>query len=126
MGAQPATVIELRDGAIVSKATIRAAERLNVPQAVLANILGISEATVSRIKSGAFTLDKNPKAFELALLFIRLYRSLDAIVGGDQEAAASWMRGHNTALKARPIDAIQSITGLIDVVDYLDARRAPI
>lgn len=46
MGAQPATVIEPRDGAIVSKATIRAAERLNVPQAVLADILGISEATV--------------------------------------------------------------------------------
>jgi transcriptional regulator with XRE-family HTH domain len=126
MRAQPATVIEPRDGAIVSKAAIRAAERLNLPQAVLAGILGVSEATVTRIKSGTFTLDKNPKAFELALLFVRLYRSLDGIVGGDRESAASWMRGHNTALKARPIEAIQSITGLMNVVDYLDARRAPI
>jgi transcriptional regulator with XRE-family HTH domain len=115
-----------RDSAIVSKAAIRAAERLGVSQRDLAMIIGVSESTVSRIKTGDFPLDRDPKAFELSLLFIRLYRSLDAIVGGDAKAAASWLRSYNTALETRPIDAIQSITGLMNVIEYLDSRRAPI
>jgi transcriptional regulator with XRE-family HTH domain len=115
-----------RDGAIVSKAAIRAAERLGVSQRDLGTIIGVSESTVSRIKTGDFPLDRDPKAFELSLLFVRLYRSLDAIVGGDTQAAASWLKSFNTALDARPIDAIQSITGLVNVIGYLDSRRAPI
>ncbi|MET0529556.1 MAG: antitoxin Xre-like helix-turn-helix domain-containing protein [Microvirga sp.] len=115
-----------RDGAIVSKAAIRAAERLGVSQRDLGAIIGVSESTVSRIKTGDFPLDRDPKAFELSLLFVRLYRSLDAIVGGDTQAAASWLKSFNTALDARPIDAIQSITGLVNVIGYLDSRRAPI
>jgi transcriptional regulator with XRE-family HTH domain len=115
-----------RDGAIVSKAAIRAAERLGVSQRDLSTIIGVSESTVSRVKTGDFPLDRDPKAFELSLLFVRLYRSLDAIVGGDTQAAASWLRSFNTALDARPIDAIQSITGLVNVIGYLDSRPAPI
>src|SRR5215213_1402191 len=87
-----------RDGAIVAKAAIRAAERLGIPGRVLAAIIGVSEATVSRMKTGDFALDRDRNAFELSLLFVRLYRSLDAIVGGDTAAAASWLNSHNTAL----------------------------
>ena len=115
-----------RDATIVSKAAIRAAERLGVSHRDLGTIIGVSESTVSRIKTGDFPLDRDPKAFELSLLFVRLYRSLDAIVGGDTQAAASWLKSFNTALDARPIDAIQSITGLVNVIGYLDSRRAPI
>ena len=35
------------------------------------------------------------KSFELALLFIRLFRSLDAIVGGDEAVARAWLRNEN-------------------------------
>ena len=126
MIAHAAAASDSRDGAIVSKAAIRAAERLGVSQRDLGTIIGVSESTVSRIKTGDFPLDRDPKAFELSLLFIRLYRSLDAIVGGDAKAAASWLRSYNTALEARPMEAIQSITGLMNVIGYLDSRRAPI
>ena len=36
------------------------------------------------------------------------------------------MRAENLALEARPADRISTIAGLIDVVQYLDARRAPL
>jgi hypothetical protein len=62
----------------------------------------------------------------LAALFIRLYRSLDAIVGGDETVAKAWLKNENTALQCRPIDLIQKVQGLLDVIRYLDARRAPI
>lgn len=113
-----------QDAAIVSKAAVRAAERLGIPGRLLAAIIGVSEATVSRMKKGDFPLDRDRNAFQLSLLFVRLYRSLDAIVGGDQAAAASWLKSPNTALGSRPIDAVQSIAGLMNVIDYLDSRRA--
>ena len=126
MRARTVPVSEPQDGAIVSKAAIRAAERLGISQRDLGAIIGLSESSVSRMKTGDFPLDRDPKAFELSLLFVRLYRSLDAIVGGDRDAAASWLRSHNTALETRPIEAVQSITGLMNVIAYLDSRRAPV
>jgi hypothetical protein len=110
--------------AVVAKAALRAAARLKIPNRVLARIVGLSEASVSRAAQGAFRLDPESKPYELALLFIRLFRSLDAIVGGDEATAASWIRTENVALGAKPIELIQRVSGLIDVIGYLDARRA--
>ena len=76
------------------------------------------------MKRGDFHLDPGTKPFELAVLFIRLYRSLDAIVGGDDAVAAAWLANPNTALGGRPVERLQSISGLVDVIAYLDARRA--
>ena len=117
----------IRDGTVLTKALIRAADRLDVSQKVLASVIGVSEAVVSRMRSGSFALDRNSgKAFELAALFVRLYRSLDAIVGGDEAVAKAWMRNPNTVLRQPPIDSIQKVQGLLDVLHYLDARRAPV
>jgi len=69
-------------------------------------------------------LEASSKPFELALHLVRLFRSLDAIVGGHQAVARAWLANENTALAARPLDLIQSIAGLMNVIAYLDARRA--
>jgi hypothetical protein len=115
------------EGAVLTKATIRAADKLEVSQKVLASIIGVSESVVSRMRSGSFALERaSGKSFELAALFIRLYRSLDAIVGGDEAVARAWLKNENTVLQSRPVDLVQKVQGLIDVIQYLDARRAPI
>jgi antitoxin Xre/MbcA/ParS-like protein len=111
-------------GLIVTKATVRAADRLDVKNTALAKILGLSEPTVSRMRKGTFELASSQKAFELAILFVRLYRSLDGIVAGDDRVAADWLKNQNTALGAKPIELIQSVSGLSNVIAYLDARRA--
>ena len=110
--------------AVVTKALKRAADRLELPNRVLAAVLGVSEATVSRLGAGTYQLDAGSKPFELAVLFLRLFRSLDGITGGDTAVARSWMRNENTALGAAPITLIDSVQGLVNVVAYLDARRA--
>lgn len=109
---------------MVTKSVVRAAERLALTNRVLAGTLGVSEATVSRMSSGAYALDPDGKPFELAVLVIRLFRSLDAIVGGDVEVARAWLRNHNTVLGAEPLSLIPSVAGLVNVVAYLDSRRA--
>jgi hypothetical protein len=110
--------------AVVTKGVMRAAERLALSNRVMAGVLGVSEATVSRMGAGAYALDPASKPFELAVLFLRLFRSLDAIVGGDIAVARAWLRNENTALAAAPITLIESVAGLVNLVAYLDTRRA--
>lgn len=112
------------EAAVVAKAVTRAADRLDLSNRVLAGVLGLSEASVSRLGSGAYQLDPGGKPFELALLFLRLFRSLDGITGGDSAVAREWLRNENTALGATPVRLIGSVAGLVNVVAYLDARRA--
>jgi uncharacterized protein (DUF2384 family) len=109
--------------AVVTKAALRAADRLALTDALLARVLGVSAATMSRMRNEGRALESG-KPFELAVLFVRLYRSLDAIVGGDDAVARQWMANANTALSARPLDLIVTVTGLVNVIAYLDARRA--
>ena len=77
-GIQPEAISE---AGVVTRAVTRAAARLTLSNRTLARILGVSEATVSRMGAGAYLLKPGDKAFELALLFLRLFRSLDAIAG---------------------------------------------
>lgn len=117
---------EPRPSEVISKAVVRAADRLAVPAPLLAKILGLSAASVSRLRHGTFELAEGTKAFELGVLFVRLFRSLDAIVGGDAASARAWLLAENSALGAPPSRLVTSVGGLVDVVAYLDARRAPL
>jgi Protein of unknown function (DUF2384) len=112
------------EAAVVTKGVLRAAERLGLSNRVVAAVVGVSEATVSRMGTGAYQLEPASKPFELAVLFLRLFRSLDAIVGGDTAVARAWLQNENTALSAAPVALIQSVAGLVNVVAYLDERRA--
>lgn len=111
--------------AVLTKALLRAAGLLGLSSRLLARILGVSEASVSRLASGARTVDPASKEGELALLLVRVYRSLDALVGGDAAQRKAWLESHNRALNGRPIDLLQRTDGLVAVLAYLDAMRAP-
>jgi len=112
------------EGAVVAKAVLRAADQLGVPARALGGVIGLSEPSISRMKRGTFSLERGTKPFELALLFVRLFRSLDAIVGGDETVARAWLWQENSALGGRPIDNIQTVSGLTHAIAYLDTRRA--
>lgn len=109
---------------VITKAVLRAADRLGLPSRVMANILGVSEATLSRMKTGHYLLQPGQKPYELGVLFVRLYRALDTVTGGDNNTASLWLKNHNKTLNNEPVNLIQTITGLTDVINYLDARRA--
>ncbi len=123
------TAIKAEDEAhratVVGKALIRAGDRLGLTNQILGNVIGLSDSSISRLRAGdARLLARGSKPRELATLFLRLYRSLDAIVGGDDGVSAQWIRNFNTALEGVPVELIQSALGLIRVIDYLDSRRA--
>jgi hypothetical protein len=122
--ARPIPVTAPKAAPTVTKALLRAADRLGLSNKIVAAILGLSEATVSRMANGAYMLPPDGKPFELSVLFVRLYRSLDAITGGDDAVARAWLRNDNTALGGTPLKLAQTVPGLMNVIAYLDARRA--
>jgi hypothetical protein len=114
------------EGLVLSRATVRAARFLALPQAELAAVIGVSGATLSRLANGQKQLEAGSKPWQLAALFVRLFRSLDAIVGSDDAAARAWLRSDNSALGGTPLALIREPAGLVRTVDYLDAARARI
>jgi hypothetical protein len=110
--------------ATLSRATVRAARLLAVAQSDLAQVIGVSDATLSRLANGRKALEPGSKPWQLAALFVRLFRSLDAIVGSDDAAARAWLRSDNSALGGVPLNLIRDPAGLVRTVDYLDAARA--
>ena len=107
---------------VLARAALSASARLGLRNRHLAEVIGTSEASISRLK-GCRGLDPTRKEGELALLFLRLYRSLDALVGGDDVKARAWLNAHNDHVGGVPAARIRTVEGLIDVVQYLDAMR---
>ena len=110
----------------LTKAVLRSAELLDVPQADLAGILGLSPATVSRMASGHYLLQPDRKEWQLARLFVRLFRSLDSLTGGRDDLSRSWLHSQNRALQMVPATALSNVEALVRVVQYLDSSRAVI
>ena len=108
--------------AVLSTAVARAAERLNISRSLLAKILGVSPATITRLYAGNYQLEPQRKEWEFGLLFVRLFRSLDSIVG-EESTARKWLNSDNRGLNGRPLDLISNTEGLVRVVHYLDASR---
>jgi len=108
--------------AVVTKATRRAATALGLSQKELARVIGVSEATVSRLGSGKL-IEAESKEGELALLLVRVFRSLDALVGSNEDKERAWFGAENRHLGGVPRERVQSALGLVEVAQYLDAMR---
>jgi len=89
----------------------------------LSKIIGISESSASRISQGIKLISPHTKEGEMALLLLRIYRSLNAIVGNNHEKAKLWLNSQNKYFRNKPIEEIKTIPGLIGVLNYLDAMR---
>jgi transcriptional regulator with XRE-family HTH domain len=111
---------------VLTAAVTRAAEILGLKQADVAEVLGLSAPTVSRMAKGDYLLDPARKEWQLAGLFVRMFRSLDSIVGGRDATARAWLTSRNDGLNGIPAELITDVQGLVNVVQYLDAARGRI
>ena len=109
---------------VLGKATIRAAQELHLSNAALARVIGLSEPTISRIAGGARGIAPESKEGQLALLVVRLFRSLDPLVGSDTQLRKEWMHSLNKALGGVPAQLVLKPDGLTRTLSYLDGMRA--
>lgn len=109
------------EAAVLAKALVRAAERLQLTGRALGEIVGLSPASISRLPRQG--LDPQSKAGQLGLLLLRAFRSLDSLVGGNAEQVRAWFHAPNNHLGGVPSQLVRTPGGLVDVVNYLDAMR---
>ena len=109
---------------VLTSAVTRIAELWNLSNGKLAAILGLSPATVSRLRHGQARLDPASKSFEAGQFLLRLFHSLDALLGSDDDAARRWLEADNLDLGGKPIEQVDTMRGLIELCDYVDFYRA--
>ena len=112
---------------VLKKAVFKAANLWDLSHKELGKIIGASESTVSRLNAdGEKGINPNSKEGELALLFLRAFRALDAFLGNAIENEKKWLYANNRALNGIPIERMKTIDGLVAVVNYLDAIRGKV
>ena len=112
----------LTDAQLLQQAVLRAAEELDLSRTDLARVLGKDRSTLTCAKG----MDPASKTGELALLLIRLYRSLSVLVGNDRKLLRHWFHTANRHTGGVPAEQVRRTEGLVEIVQYLDAMRAPI
>ena len=105
---------------VLTKALLNAGKHLGLSQAELGQVIGKDRTSISR------GISENSKAGELTLLFIRCYRSLYVLVGGDIGDMKHWMHTNNQHTGGVPAEQVKTVAGLTRVVDYLDALRGKV
>ena len=105
---------------ILLKAVHNAAKDLGIPKGLLVHVLGRSKAHIYR------PINPESKEGELALMFVRVYRALYALMNGDLENMRHWMYDQNKGVAGVPVELIQTAEGLVTVLQYLDAMRGKI
>lgn len=112
---------------VVLDAAVRAASLLGFSQAQLSRVLGIDASTLSRRIAQKRGLSARSREYEMALLLVRLFRSLSALAGGQDATARAWLASPNLAFGGqRPRDLMVSAEGFVRVLQYLDAHRATV
>ena len=108
---------------VLTKAVSNLAKFYSLTGKDLSKIIGISESSASRISQGTKLISPHTKEGEMALLLLRVYRSLNAMVGNNHEKAKLWLNSQNKYFRNAPIEEMKTIPGLIGVLNYLDAMR---
>jgi hypothetical protein len=103
---------------VLAMAFLQAGKAMGLSQAVLARTIDRDRSSISR--NG---IDPETKSGELALLLVRVYRSLFALVGGDAGQIKHWMNTPNRHTGGVPAEQVRTVQGLVGIVEYLDAMR---
>lgn len=111
---------------VMTEATLNAAALMEISDVVLSEIIGVSAATLSRGRKSMNIIGSNKKAMEMSVLFVRIYRSLEAFASSDIAYVRRWLNSENRVLHGRPLELMATVVGIMAVVNYLDGARAKI
>lgn len=106
---------------VLGEAFLNLTRPLGLTQAQLCQVIGKNRSSI--VRNG---INPTSKEGELALMLIRVYRSLHAMMGGDEKQMVHWMHTDNLHTQGVPAEQIQSVTGLHRVMEYLDAIRGKV
>jgi hypothetical protein len=117
---KPAHKTQIDEADVLAKAVGRAARALGLNRQELGKVLGRDRSSISR------GIEPSTKPGELALLLVRCYRGLAVLVGQDAKAIKHWFDTPNSHTGGIPREQVQSVQGLVQVTEYLDAMRGKV
>jgi len=118
---QPGTVTISEKASTLGEAVINAGSKLGLSADQVGEIIGRNRTTITRNGIEPASLQG-----QMALLLVRLYRGLYALVGGDSTKMVHWMNSKIKSLDDVPSNMIKNVSGLVRVVEYIDGIRAKV
>ncbi|MFW6732700.1 MAG: MbcA/ParS/Xre antitoxin family protein [Synechococcus sp.] len=113
----PQIPLDQSDAQLVAEACSRAAQVLGLSSKELSEVLSTHQPNAD-----GKDLDPQTREGQLALLFLRVYRSLHGLCGGDQSLMRHWIEQPNRHLgEQSPRLLLARLDGLNCVADYLDS-----
>lgn len=109
---------------VLTHSALRTGALLGLSHAEFARALGLDQSTVSAMADGAAELQGVTPSGQRAFTMIKIYQSLTANVGGDEQACKQWVCSHNTGLAATPALLVQSEDEMNAVLAYLQSMEA--
>lgn len=100
---------------VFAETVFRSGKYLGLSKMEIGKIIGIDDFTDTYD-----SIDPSTKTGELATLFIRCYRNLLQLVGSREDDLKRWMYTKNNFTGGIPSEQIQTVTGLLRILDYLD------
>lgn len=113
------------DAAELTKKFFEVTNFLGLSNREIGEILGVSEATISRAKTRERYFAQNRhQQWRCAELMIRAVSELNRIYDHPRKEK-HWFTTYNSDLGAMPITLLHSMEGLIEVVSHLESRQLP-
>lgn len=100
---------------VLAGATIRSGQALGLKPDRTAAVVGCDQADFTQ------GLDPQSNPGGRGLMLIRVFQSLDALLGGNQEMVLTWMNSPNDYFNVAPIELLEQAQGLDKVLGYLEA-----
>lgn len=122
--ASPNSASQSDRGKVLTKTVLRSAKFLGLSDQQLADSIGVSKVDISRFRRGESSLKEGSTSFNLGVLLVRAYCSLDDIADGDKKVVRAWMKAEDFTLGDQPINLITEVEGLIDVAASLATRQS--
>ena len=111
------------DAQLITEAYVEAGRELGLTLRQMAAVIGVSEPAMKNYSRGSAAI-RSAKSQELSLGFIRVYRALFAILGGNHDQLRHWMNTPNRHFKGQvPTQLAATYQGLAELNVYLDAMR---
>jgi len=104
---------------VLSKAALRAAKALGLTQQDLGEVVGRHRSKLAR------GIDPESKEGELAMMLVRCYRALYALMDGNLDQMAHWMRTENRGTGGIPQQQIRKIEGLYRISGARSVAQKP-
>ena len=86
-------------------------------------VLGISVIKTEMRLSHRLNLLSDTGRCNRAQLLLRLFTSLENLLGNDSVSGRAWLATYNSDLEAKPVDLLVSYNGIDKVCEYVDSYR---